>query len=344
MLAATTSEKRTAYVHRHSAIQAPQSRSPETGPAHQVQGRVRASTALHRAPEAWVVDRRAAGVASQCQSVFGELLELREAGDRRGSGLPLSQAESVARALRGALLRFAIDPPPAALSGHEADGRPLDRPHVAFLALPVPGGARAPATIGGAAIVLPREIEEAERRAILLAAARWEASGARLVLGRLGELRLTRAASQEEAQSSCASTLTAPSRRWASLTPIALHKNPGNLASRDPAAALRAAREAERTIADACEHIGLPRPIHVHVARQSSFPGIPSAPAFMPYPRHGGGFKRVCVHAELEFEEPVHGPVVLGVGRYFGVGLCTVLDGVTTGAAVVLGSRLEPRR
>jgi hypothetical protein len=28
------------------------------------------------------------------------------------------------------------------------------------------------------------------------------------------------------------------------------------------------------------------------------------------------------VHVEIAFEEAVAGPVVLGVGRYFGVGLC----------------------
>ncbi len=276
-------------------------------------------------------------------SVFGEVLALREVGERRRPGLPISNAESVARAFRGALLHFAIDPPPAVLSGHEPDGRPLERPHVAFLALPVPGGARAPATIGGAAIVFPREIEEEDRQAILLAAARWEASGARLVLGRLGELRLARVASEEEGDQ-CASNLVGPSRRWASLTPIALHRNPGNLASRDPATAVRAACDAEHAIADACAHIGLPRPVHVRVTRQSRIPGIPAAPAFMPYPRHGGGFKRVCVHAELEFEEPVHGPVVVGVGRYFGVGLCAALKDTAAGFTLRPGSGSEQWR
>ncbi len=47
----------------------------------------------------------------------------------------------------------------------------------------------------------------------------------------------------------------------------------------------------------------------------------------MPFPRKPAGagsdkFARVCVHAEVEFAEPVEGPVLLGAGRYFGVGLC----------------------
>ena len=117
-------------------------------------------------------------------------------------------------------------------------------------------------------------------------------------------------------------TWTRPSRRWATVTPIALDQNPGNLLARDPAAAAQAAERAEATIARACEHVGLPRPAWVQVMRRSLFDAAPEAQRFMPYPRSGPGPKRVCVHAETCFEEPVAGPVVLGAGRYFGVALC----------------------
>jgi len=36
----------------------------------------------------------------------------------------------------------------------------------------------------------------------------------------------------------------------------------------------------------------------------------------------GSGTPRACVHAEIEFTEPVRGPVLVGAGRYFGYGLC----------------------
>jgi CRISPR-associated protein Csb2 len=230
----------------------------------------------------------------------------------------------VARALRGALLRFADDPPPAALSGHEPDGRRLERPHTAFLALPFARAATgdSPATIDGVAVALPRDIAEADRRAILLAAARFEASGARLLLGRLGAMRLARLAGADADRSLVLETLTGASRHWASLTPVALPRNPGPLAAPDPARAARARREAEQAIADACSHSGLPRPAEVRVLRRSPFPSVPPAAAFAPYPRVGSGLKRVCVHVELRFAEAVAGPVLIGVGRYFGVGVC----------------------
>lgn len=267
-----------------------------------------------------------ATIANSARSVFGELIVLREmAGEAGGHrGLPLSRAEDVTRALRSALLSHAIDPPPAVLSGHTPDGRRLERPHAAFLALPDLRGAPEHATICGVAIALPREVEPEAREATLLAAARWEQHGLRLWLGRLGALQLERIDAPETGSALDPTVWTAPARRWASVTAIALHRNPGDLTAADRTRAAAAARKAEGLVAEACEHVGLPRPTRVRIARRSRFPASPSAPAFMPFPRktRAAKFARVCVHAEIEFAEPVAGPVVLGAGRYFGVGLC----------------------
>jgi CRISPR-associated protein Csb2 len=252
------------------------------------------------------------------------LREVPADGGRR-LDLPFSRAEDIARALRGALLHHAEDPPPAVLSGHEPDGRRLTRPHAAFVALPAMGPDGTVGGIAGAAILLPREIASQELQAVLLAAARWERAGLRLVLGRLGAMRLARCDGAAPGNGFGPWAWTGPSRRWASVTPAALHHNPGNLAARDPEAAARATRRAAAIVTGACAHIGLPAPVSVRVARRSRFPGVPSAPEFMPFPRNASGperFQRVCVHVELEFAEPVEGPVLLGAGRYFGVGLC----------------------
>lgn len=310
-------------------------------------------------------ERREAGrtsdeVASELRTVFGEILALRVVRDGPGEppDLSLAHTETVARALRGALLRFATDPPPAALSGHERDGRRLESPHAAFLALPIGGAGQSLARIAGVAVALPRGIAEDDRREILLAASRWEQAGARLLLGRLGVMQLarvgttappeiqvtagiTRMATAGSAGLEPPSTWIGPSRHWASVTPIALHRNPGDLASSSPARAERARQEAHDTIAQSCEHIGLPRPLRIDVTRGSRFASIPPAAAFMPYPRHGSGFKRVCVHVALEFSEPVLGPVVLGVGRYFGVGLCAGANDFADGRPIRLQRHLE---
>ncbi len=266
--------------------------------------------------------------AEPVRSVFGEMLAFRVVGTAREPrrGLSITHVEAVTRALRGALLRHATDPSPAVLSGHEPDGRRLERTHTAFLALPQSGDGQARGEIGGAALALPRDIEPTERRAILLAVERWERSGARLVMGRIGALTLARVDDSDADEALALPSFTGCSREWASVTPVALQRNPGDLGASDAGAAARACECAEKTVADACEHVGLPRPVEVRVMRRSAFPDAPVASAFMPYPRLGSGFKRVCVHVEVRFAEAVAGPVVIGVGRYFGVGVCVPLN------------------
>ena len=270
---------------------------------------------------------RSSSRANQGRSTFGEWVVLRSVSleGGRGPGPPLSSTEEITRALRGALLRHAIDPPPAALSGHTPDGRLLARPHAAFLALPSLGPSSHNASVTRVAIVLPHGIAPRDREAVLRAVARWQQRGMRLVLGRLGAMQLSCAAGSAAEEGLGPDTWLGPARRWASVTPVALHRNPGKLTSPDPAVAARAARRAEEIVSDACTHVGLPAPVRVRIMRRSRFPGVPAAPEFMPYPRkqaEGARFQRVCAHVELEFDEAVQGPVLLGAGRYFGLGLC----------------------
>jgi CRISPR-associated protein Csb2 len=255
------------------------------------------------------------------RSVFGELIVLRETAPAGGKplALPLELTEEVTRAVRGSLLRYVDDPPPEVLSGHAADGSRLERPHVAFLAVPsvcTPGERW---VICGVAILLPRDVAPHDRTAIVCALERWQRAGFRLLLGRAGVMQLARGEGCHPALE--LERWSRPSRRWASVTPVALERNPGDLFARDPLTAATATRRAEEIAARGCAHIGLPWPVRVHVMRRSRFAGAPPASAFAPYPRtRTSGFRRVCVHVELEFAEDVAGPVVLGVGRYFGVG------------------------
>jgi len=267
-------------------------------------------------------------------SLFGEWLVLREAEPRSGEPLrlPMTCAEEVTRALRGTFLSHADDPPPAALSGHMPGGRPLEQAHAAFLALPDLGSNRMSSsspgnTLLGAAVLLPRDIDPGDRMAIIGAAARWERAGLRLRLGRLGVMELTGVAGEAVRGEFGPDVWRAPSRRWASVTPVALDHNPGNLFAHDPGVAARAEEHACKTVAGACRRVGLPSPQRVRVARHSLHEGVPDAAGFMPYPRRGHGFTRVCVHVELVFDEPVAGPVLIGAGRYFGIGLCAPAGG-----------------
>jgi CRISPR-associated protein Csb2 len=252
-----------------------------------------------------------------------------------GPRLPITRAVDVARALRGSLLVDRGGPVPPVVTGHADDGRPAERPHVAFVALPDVGHEHATGHLLGVAMVLPRELTSDERRAALATVGRWEQFRREelddaeletpplpLHLGRAGTWAIERVAWGAAPKGLREATWTGAARNWVTVTPIALDRNPGDLASRDVSEAEAACREAEESIAVACTRIGLPRPARVTIAPRSPLVGTEKAWRFPPFPPQEGRTRRVKVHAVLAFATPVTGPVLVGAGRYAGLGLC----------------------
>lgn len=252
-----------------------------------------------------------------------------------GPRLSSTLAADVAGAFRAALMSHADEPIAEALSGHAADGSPSTQPHAAFVPLPYVGHRHATGALLGIALVLPRDLGDAERRAVLRAVGRWEAASRReiddfevdapplrLRLGNRGVLELERVVWGTAPQATLRPVNWArPSRRWLSVTPVALDRNPGNLFADDPAGSARAFLEASNTIGIACERIGLPRPVRVDVLPSVTMPGVSKARDFSAFPADRRKPQRVKVHAVLEFDTPVRGPVLLGAGRFLGLGL-----------------------
>jgi CRISPR-associated protein Csb2 len=260
--------------------------------------------------------------------VFGtDWLVFREVAEDSGQrvGLRLTRAVDVAGALRGALMRHADDPPPGLLSGHAEDGRPLRMPHAAFISLPDVAGKWASGAILGAAVVLPRDCPPDERRAVLQAIGRWEAAEngnpLRLLLGRAGVMLLERIIDPDPRVTLRPEVWCGPACHWASVSAVALDLNPGDLGSPDATKANRAADTARAVVAKACQRIGLPAPASVEIMRRSVFDQCPEAKRFMPFPNQDGAIRRVCVHVEIVFDRAVEGPILLGAGRYQGLGL-----------------------
>jgi CRISPR-associated protein Csb2 len=240
--------------------------------------------------------------------------------------LNLTMAERLGRTLKSTLLHFAGEQAPSALTGHASDGPPLRVPHAAMLPLADVGGRWATGSVLGMALVLPTDLSPADLRAVAQALRDAEQGGLKLLLGRAGVLNLERLSDDDTRVSLAQDTWCAPSKRWATVTPVALDRNPGDLLSRDPDVVQAAVERAEASIAQSCLDIGLPAPAAVLAQKRSAFSGAPPARRFMPFPyQTSHGFRRVCVHAELVFPEPVRGPVLLGAGRYVGVGLCRPL-------------------
>src|SRR5690606_4622974 len=113
----------------------------------------------------------------------------------------------------------------------------------------------------------------------------------------------------------------AVANQWVSATPVALDRSPGDLFSRNPAKREAAYAAAAEIVTQSCVYSGLPRPEKVVISPTPMVPGSAAARQFQPFPLNEGKFRRVLVHVSLVFSESVQGPVLLGAGRFYGLGL-----------------------
>ena len=243
---------------------------------------------------------------------------------------PSTRAVDLATAMRKAVLSYAEDPIPEELSGHMRDGKPTYDPHVAFLPLPHIGSEYADGRLLGIALSVPRSLGDDARRAVFRAIGRWEQAvpqhpyPLRLTLGSQGVVHMTRLRGPADLVALRPRVWNRPSLRWVSATPIALPRHPGNLSGGTAAARAKAWELAETVVATACVHVGLPEPLAVEVALSPLIVGAKPAkrfPAFSQNGRDGKPVRRQLVHASLTFQHTVEGPLMLGAGRFMGLGL-----------------------
>jgi len=242
--------------------------------------------------------------------------------------LPMTRTVELARVLREAVLSHVPDPLPEGVSGHLPDGTPTGSPHIAFLVLPNVGHQHADGRIMGLAVALPPGLDAEARDATLRGIGSWERERGdeplELTMGRGGVVEMRRRQPPFALVSLRPRVWARPSRWWASATPVALPAHPGNLRRGSSAARAKAWARAEEAVAKSCEHVGLPRPLDVRVSLVSHFVGARSAneyPVFKQGRGSNGAVVRRLVHASVEFAEPVRGPLVLGSGRFLGLGL-----------------------
>lgn len=252
--------------------------------------------------------------------------------ERVGGSRPLaSRTTDLARALRGALVELhGSQVLPATLSGHAERG-PAEQPHVAFVPLPFVGHEHADGALMGCALVLPRKLSKSDRDVLLRLVAKWEKERAdergtlTLAGGTLPPFVVRRMDVSAKAALDPMRWCHA-STRFITATPIALDKNPGNLRSNQERTAHKAAQEAQRSISDACFHIVGVRPASVEVSLAPLLPGAQHVRSFLPWPGRPGRTPRVRVHADIRFDVHIQGPLLLGAGRYFGLGLCLPVE------------------
>ena len=236
--------------------------------------------------------------AEAVQSHFGQMVVFRKAS---GDPLPIEAALTLTSAVRRALMGNGKEPDrtvPDVLNGHNGE-------HCAVMPLPFVGREHADGHLLGFAVVLPRGITPHQRRVALAAC------------NKLSELKMGPAGKwvvEPERDTPLAWNLrpapwTRASRRWSTATPILLDRFPKK---KGPGV--------EEIISAACRRIGLPDPSSIHHSPYSPMDGVPPVPQFRLH-RKAEERPRWAVHATLEFATRVEGPVLLGAGRYFGMGL-----------------------
>jgi CRISPR-associated protein Csb2 len=228
---------------------------------------------------------------------------------------------------------------PEVVSGHAADGTPSRTPHLAIVALPFVGFPYADAHVMGFALVPPQDgailNDPAFLSALRALALLDEEQGRRVMTIKprdgtpsAGGFAIALAPTLEPPpgkRSLDPALYTQRARTFATVTPVVLDRH----LKEHPAAR---AEEIRTQIAAACENVGLPRPDEVAADKHSAFEGAPSAypsagsPAWMRWRQPPSIASRQLTHAVVRFATPVEGPVILGAGRFLGLGLCRPLD------------------
>jgi CRISPR-associated protein Csb2 len=279
--------------------------------------------------------------AAPPRSVFSDnWLVLEHVGDDRA--MPDLRASAlVAKALRNTLMsgyrrsgqETAI---PAAVSGHAPGGAPTTAPHAAIVPMAFVDHRYGDGHVLGFAVVPPGEgglLDDPAFQDAVRAVAQWKEEEERreltveLMVGDRKNSVVLTPSGESGRRSLDPAPYIATARRWATCTPIAL--------DRHATSKKNAEREAEiaAMIAQACTHIGLPPPTLIAAGKHSTFagavpPAYPSgrAPHWMRWRMPQSLAGRHLTHAVIEFEKKVRGPVILGAGRFCGLGLCRALD------------------
>jgi CRISPR-associated protein Csb2 len=238
-----------------------------------------------------------------------------------GKRLTLSTTLKLTEALRGALLAACPQPIPEWLSGHTADRAATKLPHVALLPLSFVDHEHADGRLMGVALALPRDIAPADISRCLDPFLWDMKTGApsriRLFDGLWFECHAELELRESPPWNLCAEAWVHPSRVWASVTPVVLDRHFDGKDKWEKAAEI---------VKNACERINLPRPAEVLLHPVSRVRGVPHAREFPYITRKKDSGRMHHVHAVIVFEKAVHGPVLVGAGRFRGYGLCRPMD------------------
>jgi CRISPR-associated protein Csb2 len=173
------------------------------------------------------------------------------------------------------------------------------------------------------ALVWPRDIEEAQRRCVLLALGAFLRDGrGALHFGRSGswQLRLDTDTDTEGA-AMYAQRYQQASRRWGSVLPMVLDRHPKP----------RSGQDLRSIIARSCLNIGISASalegFEVEVHERAPLRAAPAGRQVAGVLAVDSPYRgRPLLHATVTFATAVRGPLLLGAGRFRGLGACVPLE------------------
>lgn len=222
---------------------------------------------------------------------------------------------------------------PEVISGHTPDRRPTRHTHLAIAPLAFVGYPHADGRVFGFALIPPAGVNIHDVPGFVQAfeaVAPYDPGRERRIL-RLEGLPADQAACSlapvgaAPPRSLLPGPYLEPARIWASVTPIVLDRH----LKRNGDSEIR------EIIAGSCENAGLPRPQsdRLWIGKHSAIEGVTSArpaagaPSWTRWKVPKPLATRSLVHAVVHFERETGGPVLLGAGRFTGLGLCRGIRG-----------------
>ena len=230
---------------------------------------------------------------------------------------PVERTWELAECLRRTLLAVAGDlgePIRDVLHGHAADGGALRRPHLQVCPLPFVGSLHATGAIVGLGLILPFDVGDDDRSYLERVVAAWFSRAGQVWVRHDRGLRFGPA----DGRWSIAERRWAKTARlWQSVLPVELPRNVVKRRGWDREAWSRA----EAGLRLACKQAGLAEPLVHELSHTPFVKGSPHA-ARVARPRASARRpRRPLVHARIEFPEALEGPLVLGAGKHYGLGL-----------------------
>jgi CRISPR-associated protein Csb2 len=224
----------------------------------------------------------------------------------------------------------AVVPVDPFISGHEPDGTPSRIERLAVVPLANILHKYADGRLLGFALLMPSTATTEQWRLVSEAVFGDERGLLEIRLGNTA-VEVRRADRSSKAVGLAPSRYVTTAKTWTTVTPILLSRRPDNGRKRmDPTELVDKVRA---QVAMDCVASGLPEPVAVEVSPVSSLEGVGHARSFR---QSRSGPPRWATHATISFDRPVSGPLLVGAGRYNGLGLLTPIG---DGSAPWEGSR-----